>query len=177
MRLFVAVWPDAATQHRLSALDLDEVQGLRLVRPENWHITLRFIGEVEDSIVPAIIDSLRNAAVTVRGPVHCQIGPATAWLGGTRVLQMPVAGLDEMAIAVRAQTDALVPKDKPDGGHFVGHLTLARSRRRLSATRRRELAGIPFSSAFDVDYFDLVRSDISRHGPRYDTLERLLIAR
>lgn len=125
--------------------------------------------EVDDSIVPVIINSLREAAVTVRGPVRCKVGLATTWFGSTRVLQIPVAGLDEMAIAARAETSAFVPKDKPDGGHFVGHLTLARSRGRLSATLRQELAGIPFSSAFHVDYSDLVRSDISNEGPRYTT--------
>jgi 2'-5' RNA ligase len=40
-----------------------------------------------------------------------------------------------------------------------------------------ELAGIPFASTFDVDYFDLVKSELADEGPEYTTLARIPIGR
>jgi 2'-5' RNA ligase len=39
-----------------------------------------------------------------------------------------------------------------------------------------ELAGIPFVSTFDVDYFDLVKSELGNEGPEFTTLARIPIA-
>jgi len=40
-----------------------------------------------------------------------------------------------------------------------------------------DLAGIPFVSTFDVDYFDLVQSELANEGPEYRTLARFPLAR
>jgi 2'-5' RNA ligase len=168
VRLFVAVWPDASTMRELSALDLRRTPGLRPVSPEHWHITLRFLGDVSDDVVPALIDALMEVAQKTE-PVHCAVGPLTAWFNRGRVLQVPVAGLDRTAGAVRAATASLVASEDPP---FVGHLTLGRARRELDDTTRDALAGVPCTAAFTVDSFALVISHLSRGGPRYTTLAR-----
>ena len=122
--MFVAVWPDDLTVRRLSALELGSVPGLRTVRPGQWHVTLRFLGEVDDVLHPVLVDALRSAAARVRGPVRCTIGPATAWFDGNRVLQIPATGLDGVAGAVRQATFPLIPEARQ--AQFVGHLTVAR---------------------------------------------------
>ena len=172
--MFVAIWPDESTLKRLSMLDLGNTQGLRMVRPEHWHITLRFLGEVDETLTPAIVDSLRAAAETITGPVHCKVGPATACFDSERVLQIPVRGLEHLASAVFEATIPFVPNTKQNGSSFTGHLTLARSRRRLlDPAEQSSLAGIPFRATFDVDYFDLVASRLSSKGPDYTTLMRV----
>ena len=128
--------------------------------------------------MPALIDALQAAARTIRGPIRCELGPTTAWFSGKRVLQIPARGLDEVARAVHAATLPIVPDAANGEGLFTGHLTVARSNRRKLATAARiALAGIPFTSTFDVDSFDLVRSDLSDEGPRYVTLASLPLAR
>lgn len=56
-RLFFALWPDDDTrqtlQHISAALPLSSRQ--RVVA-ENWHITLVFIGNVDEALVPKVID-------------------------------------------------------------------------------------------------------------------------
>jgi 2'-5' RNA ligase len=174
--MFVAVWPDESTRQHISMLQLRPIDGLRPVRPEHWHITLRFLGEVDQSLVPAITQSLEAAAGTLAG-VRCELGPGTAWFSGDRVLQIPAKGLDQVARVVRGATIAVVPDTSTRGLRFTGHMTVARAQRRLvDPTARTDLAGIPFASTFDVDSFDLVQSELADEGPEYTTLARLPIA-
>ena len=171
MRLFAAVWPDRDTRARLSRLALPSVPGLRVVRPDEWHVTLRFLGEVDEQLVPRLVGALATAAETVAGPVMAVLGPATAWLGGGRVLELPVAGLEGLAGAVRTATLPLVPDRGRSEAPYVGHLTLARSPRRgPDGAAPPSLAGIPCSSTFRVDAIHLVGSRRTPGGPRYPTL-------
>jgi 2'-5' RNA ligase len=171
VRLFVAVWPDASTRQQLSGLDLGSVPGLRVVGPEEWHITLRFLGEVDDHRLTALVLALGSAAASMTDAVRCQLGPSTAWFSGVRVLQIPAEGLDDLAAAVRWRTLDVVPAATDQGPPFQGHLTLARSKwRRADAPGRPTLAGIPFAATFDVGSFDLVVSERSSLSPSYTTV-------
>ena len=131
--MFVAAWPDSETKERLGGLDLGEEKGLRPVGPDRWHVTLRFLGEVDEALVPGLSAALRTVAAAVPGPVRCRLGPATAWFTGVRVLQLPATGLDALAAAVREATLPLVPPWVQDEPPFNGHLTLARAKGRRRA--------------------------------------------
>jgi 2'-5' RNA ligase len=188
VRMFVAVWPDAATRRRLSRLALGSDQGLRLVNPAQWHVTLRFLGEVDEALVPALIGELGEVVQNTASPLRCRMGPATAWFSGERVLQVPVAGLEGVAEQVYRATVALVPDPAPGRRpHFTGHLTLGRATRRRPdrpdragtavQAARPTLAGIPIAGSFTVGAIDLVRSTLTEEGPRYTTLARLPLGR
>lgn len=178
MRLFVAVWPDEPTRTRLAALQLElgRSKGLRFVGAARWHVTLRFLGEVPDDDIPALTDAL--AAATPAGPalssrpLECRLGPGTGWFTGVRVLQLPAAGVDNLADAVRHATAPIVPIP-PTDPPFNGHLTLARAKgRRLSVAALGEMANIPFEAAFPVTAVDLVSSQPSPDGHVYTTVAR-----
>jgi len=174
--MFVAVWPDDATMHRLSLLELGTARGLRLVGPRQWHITLRFLGDVDDDLAPALVTAIGAATGSMERPVHCEVGPATAWFASQRVLQLPVAGLEEAAGAVWAATVPLVPSAQRGNAGFRGHLTLARATRRMEGATRARFAGIRFTATFAVESFDLVASYLSSEGPRYTTLGRVALS-
>ena len=176
--MFVAVWPDDGTQERLSSLRLKPAQGLRLVEPGQWHITLRFLGDVDEQLVPSLIDALGSGVRRLVVPVHCEVGPSTAWFNGDRILQIPVAGLDATAGAVRSATIPVIPGRVRGEPQFQGHLTIARSMGRgPDVTVRTALAGLPFFSTFPVDDIHLVASHVSAEGTRYSTLERVPLPR
>ena len=171
MRMFVAAWPDGATRDVLSSLGLPTVPGLRVVGPDEWHVTLRFLGEVDDRVVPSLSTALGAAARSVPGPARAVLGPATAWFAGGRVLQVPVSGLDELASAVRWATGPLVAGTGTPEPPFVGHLTIARAGPgRPGAATRSALAGIPCTSTFPVDALHLVGSRPTPDGARYTAL-------
>jgi 2'-5' RNA ligase len=175
--MFVAVWPDEATRERLADLDLDE-KGLRPVGPDRWHVTLRFLGEVSDALLPPLTDALHAAAAAVRGPVVCRLGPGTAWFTGVRVLQLPAEGLEVLAAAVRTATLPLVAEPAQGEPPFNGHLTLARAKgRRRAAPTSAPVAGLPFDAAFVVDGVDLVVSTPSPNGHVYRTVATAPLAK
>ncbi len=61
-RLFVAIdFPDAVNR-RLAGLT-GGVRGARWLPPEQFHLTLRFIGEVEDSALTEIAEALSEIRV------------------------------------------------------------------------------------------------------------------
>ena len=179
MRLFVAVWPDDETRRRLSGLELElgRTKGLRFVGPDRWHVTLRFLGEVEDAALGPLGDALVACAAACAGPLECRLGPGTGWFTGVRVLHLPAAGLDGLAAAVRTATLPVVGEPAEPGPAFNGHLTLARSKgRRLGVAALGEMANIPFEAAFPVTAVDLVSSQPSPQGHRYTTVVRAPLA-
>jgi 2'-5' RNA ligase len=175
VRLFVAVWPDDETRRRLSGLELElgRTRGLRFVGPSRWHITLRFLGEVDETLVEPLGHALQECGADFPGPLECRLGPGTGWFSGVRVLQLPAAGLDGLAAVVRAATHPLLPDPADPEPPFNGHLTLARSKgRRLGVAALGEMSGLPFEAAFEVSAMDLVASQPSPQGHVYSTLVR-----
>jgi 2'-5' RNA ligase len=176
MRAFVAAWPDEAARERLDALELGREKNLRLVGPTRWHVTLRFLGDVADEALGPLGRALVAGAAAFPGPVECRLGPATGWFTGVRVLQLPAAGLDELASAVRAATSSVASGADRDEPPFKGHLTLARARGRLGPAAQAALAGIPFDARFAVGHVDLVASEPSSRGHVYTTVVRAPLA-
>ena len=174
MRMFVAVWPDDATRRRIEDLALPAGPHLRLVNPGQWHVTLRFLGDVDNQVIQELSAALTAVTQVVAGPVGCEVGPATGWFDDSRVLYLPVRGLDRLAQAVRAATVPVVPPAQQDEPPFVGHLTLARSRRRHPATAEWAAAvPVAFSASFEVTHFDLVASKPSPRGAYYISVRRV----
>jgi len=154
-RLFVAALPSPETTAMLRSIPKPDHDGVRWVPDGNWHVTLRFIGEAERT---RVIDLLDDAELPAAEAV---LGPRTEWLGGQLVV--PVAGVDDLAAAVRAATASI-------GGHdsnpFRGHLTIARTRRGRAAPA----AGSEVSARFAVTEVAVVESDLRPTGAVYTPL-------
>jgi RNA 2',3'-cyclic 3'-phosphodiesterase len=169
MRLFVAVWPPAEVVERIAALERPEVGGVRWTGPDQWHVTLRFLGEVPD---PAPVERALRAATPPLPAAEASLGPDAEVLG-RNVLVLPVGGLDPLAAAVAAATAGM---GQDDPRPFRGHLTLARRRRGGPPLSR--LAGRPearLGAAFEVTSVALVRSHLDRAGARYETLAEVAL--
>ncbi len=168
MRLFVAVALPEAVLAAVDDLPRPDRPGVRWTTSEQWHVTLRFLGEAPpEDVIPAVAGALEGRGADDVPTVT--LGPATAWFRGRRVLQIPVTGLDRLAAVVRPATDQWGPDgDVP----FAGHLTVARTK-----GRRRgpvDLAGAPISAGFrgaDIGVY------ASRPGPNGSVYERLSVIR
>ena len=100
MRLFVAVWPSDEVGAALVGLPRPGVPGLRWTRHDQWHVTLRFLGESDpEEAAVALADLAAQPAVA-------ELGPVTRLLG-QRIVVVPVDGLDELARTVVATTVGL----------------------------------------------------------------------
>jgi len=158
----VAVWPPPEVLDRVAALERPAVEGLRWTVYDQWHITLRFLGETE---VAPVVEALRGVAVA---PFGARLGPALGRFDH-RVLHVPVAGVDDLARAVVSTTARL--GRPPDERPFHGHLTLARAGKGARVDLR-QLAGVPLEATWEVSSFCLVESRLSPAGARYAVLER-----
>jgi 2'-5' RNA ligase len=159
VRLFVAVWPPEDVVAALRAMDRPSAD-VRWCPEEQWHVTLRFLGSVED---PApIVGAL--STVEVPAP-KVAVGPATKHLG-PGVLMLPVKGLDDLAHAVMDATVDLVP----DTEHrpFRGHLTIARAHHKGQIPR--SLEGIELGASWTAPGFSLVWSHTKPTGAVYEDI-------
>src|SRR5947209_2918914 len=141
-RLFVAVWPPPSVVRVLTDLPRPDMPGLRWTGSDQWHVTLRFFGHVDD--VDATVAAFRTI---VAQPAVAVLGPLTGRFGD-RVLHAPVEGLAEVAAAVAAATSGI--GEPLDERPFKGHITLARPRGR-ARVRLGPLAGTPIEAQWPVE--------------------------
>jgi 2'-5' RNA ligase len=168
VRLFVAVWPPADVIDVLADLPRPEVSGVRWTTRGQWHVTLRFMGQVAAGDVDEVTDTFGRIDAGSAGAVSAEMGPATACLG-RGILQVPVQGLDELArVTVEATAGVGQP---PDDRPFHGHLTVARARGRRGDLRR--LRGTPLAARWKVADLTLVASTPHREGSRYEVVASL----
>lgn len=185
MRLFVAIeipeaWRRVAveTAEALRAR-LGPEPGLRFAAAERLHLTLRFLGEVDEAVEPDLRAQLRHEVTRVDVPLELtEVGtfgspsrPTVLWLG--------LGGdLDGLA-ALREAVDraAVTSRLEVDERRLQPHITLARVERRAGPEQRRAIADAvgalarPPRSPFAASEVVLVRSYLGR-GARYEVLMR-----
>lgn len=166
MRLFFAAWPPpgAAAALALWAARAQRETGGRATRAETVHLTLAFLGEVEDARVPAAAGAARE----VRAPAHAlPIDEARYWEHNRIVWVGPreiPAALGTLASDLRAALlrAGFALEKRP----FQAHITLVRK-----ARAPRALPPLP-ALDWPVAEFVLVRSELSNEGSQYATVER-----
>ena len=186
IRAFLALQlPDevtAALGHLADQVARAGVGGLRPVRPENMHLTLKFFGNVSAQQVEAIIDTVTHTAKSIR-PFTLRLGnvgaypnnrsPRVLWVG----LDGDVAPLQDAHRRIETALEQI--GIKPDSREFRPHLTIARIRDRASHTERRRAAEALFSAEFrsglpvPVDRISLMRSILLPEGPQYTSLAEI----
>jgi 2'-5' RNA ligase len=170
VRVFVAAWPPPDVNDALGQLSRPRLDGVRWTAPDQWHVTLVFLGEVAEPRVEPLAVVLREWAGTA-GPATATAGPATRRLGRGG-LCLPVRGLDALALGVRAVTGGF--GNARDDHAFTGHLTLARIGRRGRIPE--ELVGLPVGADWEVREVRLVASILGPSGPRYELLDLAQLA-
>jgi len=156
-RLFVALWPPDEVREELRQLHRKDQRGVRFVPEDNWHVTLRFLGEADVDEVGAALDCTAFDAARAR------LGPAVDVLQ-ERALVVPVGGVDELAAAVEEATGRI---GQPARKRFHGHLTIARVKPHVPMPR---VLGAMVQAEWDVAEVALVQSRLDPAGARYATL-------
>jgi RNA 2',3'-cyclic 3'-phosphodiesterase len=174
VRLFVAVSLPPAVMRKLEELARPVFPRVRWTTASQWHVTLRFLGEVESpepvaDALQSVPARLHDAGVT---SVMAALGPAVAWFPGRRILQVPVDGLDSLAGAVEQATASW--GDPPEEQGFQGHVTLARVR----GTGRgpAALAGTELHARWRVPAISLMSSTLGPGGSGYEALATILLS-
>jgi 2'-5' RNA ligase len=172
MRLFVAVWPPEGVLEAIRSLPRPPLIGARWTREDQWHVTLRFLGELAE---PEDAEQALGRVPAMPDQVVADAGPAVACLG-RRVLCVPVAGLEGLASAVVRST-AKVGR-RPERRPFAGHVTLARSPK--GGWRTGDVVGaegVPFRARWEVEELTLVASVPEGGAHRYEVVARQPVGR
>ena len=177
MRLFLAIDPGSECRRRI-AIFVDELRGIttkvRWVPEEKLHITLAFLGEVDEQVLPALTEDAgravrRHTTFGVRvedgGVFPDWRRPRVVWLGLRDDGELQRLGNDVVSTCAALG----FASDRP----FRAHLTIGRVTDRLPPDVREPLSAKLATAAthhFDVTRVDLMRSVLGRAGSVYSEL-------
>ncbi len=154
----------------------------RWLRPENIHLTLKFLGDINNEDVKKAGDALiiagrENAAIPLRtkgiGVFPGVKRPRIIWAG--------IAGQTKELLNLQKMLDEKLqtlgfPKEKRP---FKGHLTIARIKKKIDAKRlidaMKEFSGFE-SKTFMVDEVVLFKSELKPSGAVYTKLMSAALA-
>ncbi len=183
VRLFVALTVPEGVKAKMEEVQAKLRRGaperaVRWARREQFHLTLRFLGDVAAARVEALGEALRGACRGF-GALHLRaqgVGffpnqryPKVAWVGVRDAAEQ----LPRLQQVVEAATEAFTTEKKEE--RFTGHLTLAR----IKGIRREEAEALGQAAAEMADRLfgqwtayriELMRSDLSPQGARHTGL-------
>ncbi|MCA1688796.1 MAG: RNA 2',3'-cyclic phosphodiesterase [Actinobacteria bacterium] len=179
MRIFVAVFPPPEVRRALvgAARELPVVGEVHWTRPENVHLTLKFLGDVSGDDLDRVAEALE--------PVRLRHGSFEAGLSGfgafpsarrARILWASTGEGSKRLGALARDVDASLEPlgfEREDRA-YVPHLTLGRAGGRPVALEAVETP--PPVPGFTVRNVELVESVLGGAGPTYSTLATYLLS-
>jgi RNA 2',3'-cyclic 3'-phosphodiesterase len=167
MRLFVAIDVASELRNKLAEIQcklMETKADVRWVVPDNLHITVKFIGEVEESRIGELLDRMTKAASQVpEFPLELEGVGRLPEKGPVRVIMTRVLSVDQRITKLHRLIDSAaggmgLPMDTRV---LVPHLTLGRvsSNRGLNRLLRLlEKHDLDFFGSFDVENAVLYQS-------------------
>ena len=168
IRLFVGLELPEPVRAELAGL-CGGIPGARWILPENLHITLRFIGEVDEPLAEAIHENLerveapafplRLSGVGSFGKNH---RASTVWAGVA-----PEPGLEHLHKKV--ESACVRAGCAPEGRKFTPHVTLARLKESqpIRLCQFEESHNLLSLGPFPVEAFTLFSSHLGADGAHY----------
>lgn len=180
MRAFIAITlPEHVRDHIRRMQDRLKMTGadVKWVMPGNAHLTLKFLGEIDDQTAGAVKNAIEAACKGTRaysmtlagtGGFPNAASPRVIWIG------IADGAAQTAELSSRLETN-LSPLGMAEDRPFAAHITIGRTR---SSRNRKELAdGIqknaqhaPSPGAFTVNHVTLYKSTLSPKGPTYTPL-------
>lgn len=183
LRLFIAIPISAEAKRALDTLirglAVQAPGGVRWVRPEGIHLTVKFLGDVEPTLVNPIAEAMGRAAAG-GSPFRLQLSglgmfpserrPRVLWAGVVGDLE----ALEALQGRMEAEMSALsFPRENRP---FSPHLTLGRVRQGTSEGMRRRVSAALLSTSLEptgpwqVETLHLMLSDPAPEGAIYSAL-------
>jgi 2'-5' RNA ligase len=185
MRLFIAVnLPDVERRAAYGATRRlrDSHLPVRWVAEDALHLTLKFLGDVEEDRAAAIGAALAEAVRAAR-PFEVALGgfgvfpdhqrPRVLWLGVEAHPALELLANDvELAMGPLGFDSELKP--------FQPHLTIGRARKDAKPSAFRDLealaADLDYAAVLRVESVDLMQSTLGPEGPSYRVVRRARLA-
>ncbi|HEX6841685.1 MAG TPA: RNA 2',3'-cyclic phosphodiesterase [Stellaceae bacterium] len=165
LRLFVGIGLPPEIKLRLSLIAAG-VPGARWVDPGNYHVTLRFIGEVDEGMagdIDAVLAHIRAARFDLVLSGVGQFGDRMLWAGIEK---------NSALLHLRDKVESALVRLglEPEARRYAPHITLARlkgaSEARLQAFIQEH--ALFRAEPFAVDRFSLIASYLTKSGAIYE---------
>ena len=180
MRLFVAVDISVQVQDHIEQVqrqlkhDLsDTTRGAKWVRPEQIHLTLKFLGEVRDNAVTQVCDVVTRTAAR-HDSFEMQVKGLGVFGNPARVVW---AGIEScpplMELQVELETEFEKIGWQKENRPFAGHLTLCRVKNAAAGKKLAHIvenAGDEIFGSVWVEQAVLYQSHLSSDGPEYSAI-------
>ena len=190
IRSFIAIELPGQLKLALARLQDELKSGSRApvkwVSPENTHLTLKFLGNIDSNTVDDILRAMGEAARGIT-PVHLGIEGLGAFPNHNRVqvIWVGVSGEVDKLLQLQKGIESSLAKLNfaPESRAFTPHLTLARVRDRTSPDERQKLgeliAGTKFEAAyaFPVEAISLMRSQLTREGAIHSQISSVALGK
>src|SRR6266852_1891745 len=165
LRLFVGIALPPETKLRLSLI-AGGVPGARWVDPGNYHVTLRFIGEVDEGMagdIDAVLTRIRAKPFDLLLTGVGRFADRMLWAGVEKNLAL---------VHLRDKVESALVRLglEPETRRYAPHVTLARLRNASGAKLQEFLAEHALFRAepFPVEKFSLVASYLTKAGSIYE---------
>jgi 2'-5' RNA ligase len=142
--------------------------GARWVEPENYHVTLRFIGDVDDSVAHEVASLLGRVR---REPFDVRVEDLKSFGGRKPRAVVATLGPASLLMELQAEHERLMQRIglEPEGRKYIPHVTLARLRECSSrqVAEYLSLRAPPRAQPFRISRFVLFSSRNSIGGGPY----------
>jgi len=167
-RLFTGLEIPEAVRLELSTFR-GGLPGARWVEPENYHVTLRFIGDIDEGMARDVTAILGETGP--RAPLQVTLDALGSFGGrNPRIVMARATATDDLS-ALQSENEQLLRRVglPPESKKFVPHVTLARLRNTSSAAVANYIAmhGRFQKLSFEADRFVLYSSRASVGGGPY----------
>ncbi len=173
MRCFLAIeLPKEIKEELLKLQKQLPDASMKLIEPENLHLTLKFFGEIDDSQVNKIKDTLDQVKF---GKFKASLGkigvfPLPTFVRVVWIALEPIEKVKEL----HKKIDAVLEKEgiKKDQS-FESHITLTRVRfiqnKEEFSKKLQDIKINPIE--FEITKFALKKSELTKAGPIYETIK------
>ena len=183
--MFIAIPVPEAVKDQIQAAQGEYRDALgdghvRWTRREQFHLTLKFLGDVDPERLEALAEALRRAC-DLFAPLHLRgqrmgffpdaRSPRVIWVG----VQDDRQTLASLQSAVESAMAEFTREESKERERFTGHVTLGRMKG-LTRVDVDKLAGLArgmadrFFGEWTADKIELIRSALSSQGAHYTTL-------
>lgn len=186
-RLFIAIKPGHESQNAINNFQLElkkelPYRGIRWVKPELMHLTLLFLGDVEESRIPEIKVSLKNIANEIKP--YDLLFNGTGFFGRPDALRTIWIGSQDQGEtqtlyhAICRNLQSLI---RIGNKQLSPHLTLARisdfvpKEERIIISQKMGTHTETVFGSTSVNKFELIESTLTPAGPIYKALENFFL--
>ncbi|MCQ5375697.1 MAG: RNA 2',3'-cyclic phosphodiesterase [Methanomassiliicoccales archaeon] len=180
-RAFIAV--DLKANEKIAKV-LEELKSalpsLKLVDQANFHITLKFLGDTEESLIPDIKKTIERATIG--------LSPFTISLIGTgafpskskiRVIWIGIKNTEQLSMIAKKLDEELYSLGfEMEEREFSPHLTLARAREIISSMKIEKIIDQYREEEFGKEMVESIRlkkSVLTPKGPIYSTVDEVIL--